>query len=548
MATQSRTQRQAPPRRPPRPEDETPPSAAPRRRRPRPAGRPVRPRRRRAPAARLASRPPARRAAASTPPRRGSMRSAARPSASLMIQLGVATTSRRRRAGARPTRTSIARSGSSSASSGAVSGSGAAASRRLRRRARGRARRPRRPPRRRARHERTRVPRPRTPSGVSPSWRGNLLGSRRPATPAGLRASADAPGRDGCGARTARGRVCAGSAGDAVSRFSTSAGERIADPEVIERLRELAIPPAWQDVWICSDPLGHLQATGRRRRRPQAVPLPPALARAPRPRKVRADGCSSPNRCRSCGGVLAQELDGAEPTRERVLACAVRLLDVGLFRDRRRGVRGRRGRRRAGDRAQGARHACTTTRSCSTIPAKGGVRRVQAIEDPLVRELLIRLKRRRGRAARAARLPRGTALARRALGRHQRVPQGSARGGLQRQGLPDLERDRAGGGVARHRRRAMRRPRPRASGRRPSGQGRRRAARATRRPSRGGRTSIRACSIATSPVGRSGAALERIGDLESPDDRVRSRIERAVLDLLAEHGNLRRSSRRDKAA
>src|SRR5581483_3758945 len=39
-------------------------------------------------------------------------------------------------------------------------------------------------------------------------------------------------------------------------------GERIADPEVLERLRDLAIPPAWQDVWICQDPLGHLQATG----------------------------------------------------------------------------------------------------------------------------------------------------------------------------------------------------------------------------------------------------------------------------------------------
>src|SRR5204862_1672101 len=29
------------------------------------------------------------------------------------------------------------------------------------------------------------------------------------------------------------------------------------------RMRALAIPPAWQDVWICADPSGHLQATGR---------------------------------------------------------------------------------------------------------------------------------------------------------------------------------------------------------------------------------------------------------------------------------------------
>jgi DNA topoisomerase IB len=33
------------------------------------------------------------------------------------------------------------------------------------------------------------------------------------------------------------------------------------DPEVILR-KQLAIPPAWEDVWICRDPLGHLQATG----------------------------------------------------------------------------------------------------------------------------------------------------------------------------------------------------------------------------------------------------------------------------------------------
>jgi DNA topoisomerase IB len=39
-------------------------------------------------------------------------------------------------------------------------------------------------------------------------------------------------------------------------------GERIADEEVLKRIRALAIPPAWQEVWICSDPLGHMQATG----------------------------------------------------------------------------------------------------------------------------------------------------------------------------------------------------------------------------------------------------------------------------------------------
>ena len=39
-------------------------------------------------------------------------------------------------------------------------------------------------------------------------------------------------------------------------------GERIDDTEVVERIAELRIPPAWRDVWICPHPLGHIQATG----------------------------------------------------------------------------------------------------------------------------------------------------------------------------------------------------------------------------------------------------------------------------------------------
>jgi DNA topoisomerase-1 len=40
-------------------------------------------------------------------------------------------------------------------------------------------------------------------------------------------------------------------------------GKRASDPEAIRRIRMLAIPPAWSDVWICADERGHLQATGR---------------------------------------------------------------------------------------------------------------------------------------------------------------------------------------------------------------------------------------------------------------------------------------------
>jgi DNA topoisomerase-1 len=45
--------------------------------------------------------------------------------------------------------------------------------------------------------------------------------------------------------------------------YFNSAGERIRDTAEIERINKLVIPPAYTDVWICADPNGHLQATGR---------------------------------------------------------------------------------------------------------------------------------------------------------------------------------------------------------------------------------------------------------------------------------------------
>jgi DNA topoisomerase-1 len=40
-------------------------------------------------------------------------------------------------------------------------------------------------------------------------------------------------------------------------------GRTVRDPETRARIKRLAIPPAWTDVWICADPNGHIQATGR---------------------------------------------------------------------------------------------------------------------------------------------------------------------------------------------------------------------------------------------------------------------------------------------
>ncbi|HRO15421.1 MAG TPA: DNA topoisomerase IB [Paracoccus sp. (in: a-proteobacteria)] len=45
--------------------------------------------------------------------------------------------------------------------------------------------------------------------------------------------------------------------------FRAPDGQAIRDKDEVARLKSLAIPPAWADVWICPDPNGHIQATGR---------------------------------------------------------------------------------------------------------------------------------------------------------------------------------------------------------------------------------------------------------------------------------------------
>ena len=46
-------------------------------------------------------------------------------------------------------------------------------------------------------------------------------------------------------------------------RYRTADGRRLTSAADLARINALAIAPAWTDVWICADPLGHLQATGR---------------------------------------------------------------------------------------------------------------------------------------------------------------------------------------------------------------------------------------------------------------------------------------------
>ena len=172
-------------------------------------------------------------------------------------------------------------------------------------------------------------------------------------------------------------------------------GTRVTDEATIDRIRALAIPPAWREVWICRDPRGHIQATGidaagrkqyryhddwRRRRDQAKFDAMVAFAHALPALRRR----------------VARDLAGsAELDEARVLACAARLLDVGLFRI-------------GGEdyAAQNETYGLTTLRKAHVrverdgllfdFPAKHGVRRVQRVEDADVRPVIAALKRRRG--------------------------------------------------------------------------------------------------------------------------------------------------------
>ena len=108
-------------------------------------------------------------------------------------------------------------------------------------------------------------------------------------------------------------------------------GSKIDDPDVLERIRSLAVPPAWTDVWICSDPLGHIQATGldaKGRRQYRYHELWQEERAAEKFDRILRFAKRLPALRDQIEHDLA--LDGMP--RERVLACAVRLLEVGCFR------------------------------------------------------------------------------------------------------------------------------------------------------------------------------------------------------------------------
>ncbi len=176
--------------------------------------------------------------------------------------------------------------------------------------------------------------------------------------------------------------------------YLDSDGERIGDDEAIERIEQLTIPPAWRDVWICTDPRGHLQATGidaagrtqylyhslwREQRDRQKFREMEEFARALPGLRTR---------------VRRALRDSDQPTRERVAAGATRLFDVGLFRV---------GSEQYADES-GHYGLATLTREHLRLDSgnavfdylgKSGIRQVLEIDDPESVDLLRQLCRRR---------------------------------------------------------------------------------------------------------------------------------------------------------
>jgi len=181
-------------------------------------------------------------------------------------------------------------------------------------------------------------------------------------------------------------------AGSGFAFYDSSTGEKTGAPETLERVRELGIPPAWKDVWICPFPNGHLQATGidaagrkqyryhdawRTRRDAEKFEDMTRFARAlPKLREQVEKDLAATD----------------ELTRERVLACAIRLLDRGFFR--------------VGTEEYTESFGLATIRKRHVriedgqmvfdYVAKSGKRRIQGVVDPLAQDIVCSLKKRRG--------------------------------------------------------------------------------------------------------------------------------------------------------
>src|SRR5438270_6494120 len=110
-------------------------------------------------------------------------------------------------------------------------------------------------------------------------------------------------------------------------RYIDAEGKPMRDRQTLDRIKSLAIPPAWRNVWICPSPAGHLQATGlddRGRKQYRYHPAWRGVRDATKFHRLAAFGAAL--------GKLRADVDRALGLpglpRDKVLAAVLRLLDV----------------------------------------------------------------------------------------------------------------------------------------------------------------------------------------------------------------------------
>ncbi|UEP25532.1 DNA topoisomerase IB [Burkholderia ambifaria] len=113
--------------------------------------------------------------------------------------------------------------------------------------------------------------------------------------------------------------------------YYTKDGERIRDADEIARIKALAIPPAYTDVWICTDPNGHLQATGRDARGRKQYRYHP-LWRETRDANKYARMAAFARALPRIRARVDRDLALAGMPRDKIVATIVRLLDTTLAR------------------------------------------------------------------------------------------------------------------------------------------------------------------------------------------------------------------------
>jgi DNA topoisomerase IB len=106
---------------------------------------------------------------------------------------------------------------------------------------------------------------------------------------------------------------------------------KVTEPDCLERIKALAVPPAWRDVWICPWPNGHIQAMGTDAAGRRQYRYHDAWRRQ-KDREKFARSLEFGRALPDLRRLVAADLAAPGLRKRRILATGVRLLDVGCFR------------------------------------------------------------------------------------------------------------------------------------------------------------------------------------------------------------------------